>query len=140
MSFESKILDLKNEILAQKSSQRNSLANFKTVEKSGSISIEYLQTDGSEIWQISEPTVSVLSSNNSLFASMAIDGDNSGVEHLWPQLAMKNGNIAFRVIVPDFAESGHAAGSRWTKTYTYRIVATGDFNLSVESENWYDAR
>lgn len=139
MSFEDRIINLKNEILAQKASQQNSLANFKTVEKTGSISIEYLQTDGGLIWQISEPTVSVSSGNSNLFASLTIDGDNSGPEHLWPQLAMKNGNLAFRVLVPDFSESGHAAGSRWTKTYTYRIVATGDFSLSVESENWYDA-
>ena len=132
------ISNIKNEILAQKASQQTSLANFQTIEKSGTISIEYLQTDGGEIWQISEPTVSVSSADNTLFASMYIDGDNSGVEHLWPQLTMKSGSLAFRVLVPDFNEGGHAAYSRWTKNYTYKVVATGNFTLSVTNENWYD--
>lgn len=136
--FGNLITNLENEILAQKASQQTSLANFETVQKTGSISIEYLCVGNSEVWQISEPTVSLNSSDGSLFATMTIAGDGSGPEHLWPQLAMKNGKLAFRVIVPDFTEAGHATDSRWTKTYTYTIVATGDFTTTVESENWYD--
>lgn len=134
----SMITNLESEILAQKASQQNSLANFPTIEKTGTITIEYLQTGGSEIWQISEPTVSLNSSDSGLFATMTITGDSSGPEHLWPQLAMKSGNLAFRVLVPDFTEAGHATDSRWTKTYTYSIVATADFTVTVTSENWYD--
>lgn len=136
-NFDNYLQDINKEILAIKSSQPSSLANFRIYQKNGTFPVEYIKaTSAGEIiiMQNSAPLIVLQSPrSSSMFASISIAGDNTTVEHPSPQLFVKDGYLAFRIYVNDFSED---TPDSFTRNYNFTASATEDFTISVITEHW----
>lgn len=136
-NFDNYLQNINKEILAIKSSQPSSLANFRIYQKSGTFPVEYIRATSAGqpiVMQNSAPLIVLQSSNaSSMFASMSIAGDGSSVDHPCPILFVKDGYLAFRIYVDDFQQD---TPDSFTRNYNFTLSATEDFTISVITEHW----